>query len=160
MCGFGAVPEKDNDYFYLFQPLIMILVFYPLISTYRKYCCDLESLQRELQEFSLENTTCRCCQVNHVAADGMQMVCDRSILLKCISAWFGSTDKFEQQVRSQVLDHLLQQLSSEIFSYRQCITTMLPISWGFVDTASVAARFGYLGCSGGILAYFFVAGLR
>lgn len=68
------------------------------------------------------------------------MICDRDCICKCISAWFGRLDNFENRVRTEVLSCLTEQLTTQFFTYRQCVTTMVPILWSFMDTGSAHVR--------------------
>lgn len=48
------------------------------------------------------------------------------MLLNCIRLWFGSVEVFEERVRKDVLCCLMEQLSGDFFSYRQCIVDGCP----------------------------------
>ena len=69
------------------------------------------------------------------------MPCDRKIVFKCITSWFGSLQAFEQAVRTDVLRNLTDQLSNDIFTYRQCVAAAVPLLWHFMDSASSKLHF-------------------
>ncbi|CAE7432222.1 unnamed protein product [Symbiodinium sp. CCMP2592] len=142
--SFGALPDGHGIYdVMLVQGCLFGVGFYPIVASFREYFRSIDTLQSTLEHFSVQDTTCHCCRMNHVTFRGDPMVCDRRVLLTCISAWFGSEDSFDAVVRHDVLDRLMQQLCNEFLSYWQLITVMLPMFFPFIDAAS--AQWHYVG---------------
>ena len=68
-----------------------------------QHCRSIDVVQHQVRHFTVQQSSCSCCVRGHVNADGDAVMCDRVILLRCISAWFGSVSKFESHVRSRLL---------------------------------------------------------
>ena len=68
-------------------------------------------------------------------------MCDRKILERCVSIWFGSVEAFEEKVRSDVLPCVSSQLDTQLFTYRNCVLTVVPVIWSYMDTASAEMHF-------------------
>ena len=68
-------------------------------------------------------------------------ICDRMVLLQCIRTWFGTLEVFEQMVRREVLKCLLEELSSQFFTYRHCITATIPLLWSHLDMAGAMLHY-------------------
>ena len=82
------------------------------------HCRSIDIIQKQVQNFSIDNSWSQCCACGHVVPDsGEQMICDRTIILRCIAAWFGSTEGFESTVRGKVQTVLVHQLTHRVFSY-------------------------------------------
>ena len=82
------------------------VAFYFSVMQLRKFFRSVEMIQTELQDFRFDNCSCHCCATNHQ----FSQTCDRRILTICISKWFGSIDRFEDLMRSEVLACLTEQL--------------------------------------------------
>ena len=108
------------------------------MAAYRNYFRSIETLERKLSHFLLKETSCHCCESRH--ANGP--LCDKQVITKCISYWFGSIETFEGLVRTEVSRQLTEQLSSDFFSYYKCLTTMVvPMVWAYLD--GVARHYHY-----------------
>ncbi|CAK9053733.1 unnamed protein product [Durusdinium trenchii] len=136
----GLVPDHTPWVFFAFQALVCFCGFYINVAAYRNYFSSIEKMQAELCGFALQNTASDCCSREHKLPNGDKMICDRDCICKCISAWFGRLDNFENRVRTEVLSCLTEQLTTQFFTYRQCVTTMVPILWSFMDTGSAHVR--------------------
>ena len=56
--------------------------------------------------------------------------------LQCITAWFGSVGNFEALVRTDVLQSLQDQLSREVFTYKQIAVSAMPILWHYMGSVA------------------------
>ncbi|CAE7907224.1 unnamed protein product [Symbiodinium necroappetens] len=108
------------------------VAFYFSVMQLRKFFRSVEMIQSELQDFRFDNCSCHCCATNHQ----FSQTCDRRILTICISKWFGSIDRFEDLMRSEVLACLTEQLATNILTYREFVVMSVPVLWHFLDTAS------------------------
>ncbi|CAE7650348.1 unnamed protein product [Symbiodinium sp. CCMP2592] len=110
--------------------------FYFSVVTLRAYFRSVSEIETIVHQFSVKDTLCYCCSNDHIAPDGSAMACDRKIVFKCITTWFGSLSNFETRVREQVARCLDAQLTREVFTYRQCAASAMPVLWHFMDSAS------------------------
>ena len=95
------------------QVVLLVLGLYACISVTGGYFRALEHMRGELLNFSIEATEFYCCSVNHVDPDGHVVeLCDRKVLLECITTWYGNVEAFEQLVQTKVLNHQLIKTSS------------------------------------------------
>ena len=99
----------------------------------RRFLSDLGMLQKSLAEFRVDNAKCSCCDFDHLDASGMPLACDRTVLLRCIHVWFGSTENFDLRVRGPVRKALLGHLTSPWHLYRRTVETASPVMWLFLD---------------------------
>ena len=116
------------------EGVVVCVGFYTFVLTCRHYFRSLEQLQHELHDFTVDEATCQCCSAPHPEGSN----CDKEMLLNCIRLWFGSVEVFEERVRKDVLCCLMEQLSGDFFSYRQCIVALIPAMWSGLDYASGA----------------------
>lgn len=98
------------------------------------HCRSIEVMQHQVRDFTIEQSKSACCSRGHVDANGGPMLCDRRIILRCISAWFGSKEKFESAVRGQLLQVLVHQLANRVFSYWRIVQITAPAGWAILDT--------------------------
>lgn len=110
--------------------------FYFSTVTFRAYFRSVNELETIVRQFTVKDTLCFCCSNDHRAPDGSVMACDRKIVFKCITTWFGSLSNFETRVQEQVARCLDEQLAREVFTYRQCAASAMPVLWHFMDSAS------------------------
>ncbi|CAE7320941.1 Clip1, partial [Symbiodinium sp. CCMP2456] len=95
---------------------------------------NVDTVQRQLQHFTIRDSSCACCPDNHLdPRSGERMFCDRSIILRCISEWFGSTDHFESVVRGRLRDALVEELANRTFVYWRIVQATSPILWMGLD---------------------------
>jgi hypothetical protein len=119
--------------------------FYFNVAAIRAYFRSVESMRSQLASFKLEDAMCGCCARGHADPDGAEIMCDRRITVQCITSWFGSTAAFEAKVQKEVLGVLVQQLSSDVFTFRQCVATLMPLLWAHMDAAaSHIFRYGWV----------------
>ena len=135
----GSIPEENKAVLWSTQAVILAVAFYPSVASYRQYFRALEGLHCELETFTLQGTECECCRLDHVR-NGERLACDRQVVLRCLTSWFGSAAHFEELVRSEVLQTLMHELSTEFFRYKRCIAPLIPVAWSYLDTASAEAR--------------------
>ena len=104
------------------QACMLMVTLGWIISVARRYFRAVDNLRTELETFTLEQTECDCCHRNHVDPQGNPIpMCDRQVLLRCISTWFGSLEALEKTVQTDVLKYLLEDLPAKFFTYRHCI---------------------------------------
>ena len=97
------------------------------------HCRSIDVMQHQVRHFTVEHSLCHCCESGHVKANGGQLMCDRLIILRCISAWFGSVDAFESLVRTRLLKMLVFQLANQVFSYWRIVQATIPAAWAIMD---------------------------
>ncbi|CAE7948820.1 unnamed protein product, partial [Symbiodinium sp. KB8] len=124
--------------FQALNALVFCAGFYANIAIYRDCFRSMEADGDKLASFSLDNVSSFCCENNHERSRGL---CDRRVTNKCIIAWFGSKELFEEYVRTRVRALLLREHAKQCFSYRQAITAMVPVLWHFVSKAAAWSRF-------------------
>lgn len=125
----GALKE-----FYLAVFALCSVPMVLLIHAGRGYCRKIAKLQEDMAHFNIENLTSYCCTVDHKdPSTGDVMHCDRKIIMQCIRTWFGNAQAFEQRLQSEVLQFMVDQLSNEVFSYRQAVAMTTPVFWGYLD---------------------------
>ena len=129
----GSIPDGGHEtraqFFYVLAGIVGCCA-YAVVAMSRAYFRNIDALWKELENFTTDKATCHCCTEGHQAGQ----VCDRKILLQCISMWFGSVESFEQTVRQRVLGILANHLRHELFSYKSCLACTAPILWHFMDT--------------------------
>ncbi|CAE7945316.1 UGT80B1 [Symbiodinium sp. KB8] len=102
----------------------------------RGYARQVAKVHDDMAVFSLGNLKSFCCSVDHRdPISGESMPCDRKIIIECICTWFGSVHNFEDRVRSEVLQNLIDQLSNEVFSFWQAAVLSAPVFWRYTDLA-------------------------
>ncbi|CAE7252068.1 unnamed protein product [Symbiodinium natans] len=107
-----------------------------LVSTHllRLFCRSIDTLQKQLENFHIEDTHCTCCDCDHIeSGTGRPLLCDRKILHEVIISWFGSIEKFEREVRGRVRTTLLRQIFSVGFVYSHFCAVASCVSWYFMD---------------------------
>jgi len=131
------LPRSDDRVLkWAFEALLCFCGFYANTAAFREYFRSVEQMMEKLQQFKLQETACECCASGHIDAQGNPSICDRECIYMCISEWFGSVSVFEERVKTDVLRCLSQQLSSQFFTYRQCLVSTIPLAWSFLDLAS------------------------
>ncbi|CAE7409316.1 unnamed protein product [Symbiodinium necroappetens] len=141
----GADPDRLR-YFILWPSIglsIFIGFFFSIIKL-RAYFRYVQALEQDIGKFVVNDGMSHCCSVGHVSAAGTQMVCDRRVILQCITTWFGSVEQFESHVRTDVLQCLQDQLSREVFTYKQIAVSALPMLWHYMDSAATM-HYHYIG---------------
>ncbi|CAE7379296.1 unnamed protein product, partial [Symbiodinium microadriaticum] len=97
------------------------------------HCRSIEMMQQQLRHFTFAQAKSSCCSEGHIDPTGAPMICDRKIISRCITAWFGGTEQFESVVRGQVLAVLVHQLSNHVFSYWRIVHVAAPSLWAILD---------------------------
>ena len=139
-------PARLGDYFILI-PLSGAMVFlfitgYFMVAAFRGYFRSVRALQVKLRNISFDNTRCSCCDAGHVQ-DGTKILCDRQIVKECVSIWFGSSEAFEDCVRSAVLETLVAGLQERIFTRGWSLSVSVPLLWAFLDLTVSHAMGGH-----------------
>ena len=113
----------------LFFPCFTVLAYVVL-----EHCRSIDVVQKQVCHFTIEQAFCHCCSSGHTDPfTGEPLICDRSILIRCISSWFGSTEQFESLVRHHVMTILVHQLANNVFSYWRIVQATSPLFWLFLD---------------------------
>ena len=95
---------------------------------------NVDTVQRQVRNFTVRDSSSACCDANHInPITGERMICDRSIILRCISEWFGSTDHFESVVRGRLRDALVEELANRTFTYWRIVQATCPVLWILLD---------------------------
>ncbi|CAE7542034.1 unnamed protein product [Symbiodinium sp. CCMP2456] len=99
-----------------------------------EHCRSIDVVQNQVRYFTIEQSLCYCCSCGHTDPLTREpMICDRSILIRCISSWFGSAEQFETLVRHHVMTTLVHQLANNVFSYWRILQAISPLFWLFLD---------------------------
>jgi len=126
--------------------LLLVLgsvVFYVSFASFRAYYRDVEIMQEQLNNFDVAKTKCYCCSANHLTSSGDPLgVCDREIVLNCITTWYGSVEAFESAVQNTVLPALRHQLGHQPFPYLWLLCASAPLVWGQMDAVAGQLRAG------------------
>ena len=145
MLVFLLFPTSD---FYPWGALLMGGLCFPcltlLANAALEHGREVERIQQEVFNFTIENSVSGCCAAGHVdATTGQQVFCDREIILRCVKAWFGSLQSFEDHVRGEVRAVLVHQLTNGAFSYLNNVQVTSPIMLLTLDLwSSKVARDG------------------
>ena len=98
------------------------------------YCSNIETMQKQVRYFTVEDSSSQCCMENHVdPTTGERTICDRSIIGRCITDWFGSTELFESVVRDKLLQTFVDHLANRTFSYWRIVQATSPVLWAVLD---------------------------
>ncbi|CAE7510404.1 unnamed protein product [Symbiodinium necroappetens] len=127
-----AVFWKENAWvidFRILTGLGLILCFTLVAHVMRASWRDVDVMKQQLSEFRIEHARSWCCE----RKPAHPLVCDRDILLRCITVWFGSIEEFDLCVRKVVQDALLRQITKEGFSYSRMVQLNAPVLWFFLD---------------------------
>ncbi|CAE7466581.1 unnamed protein product [Symbiodinium sp. CCMP2592] len=111
------------------ESLLLLAVLGPLFSfvthALRGYARSVETLQEQLREFKVEHARSACCDQGHED----KSLCDREVILECITAWYSSLDNFESQVQSEVRMAIIDQLAYKAISYQRIVLLSTPYVW-------------------------------
>lgn len=135
----SVIPTAQHAIMWPLMGLAVYVGFYKSCSMLREYWRSVELLEERVAGFTAKESLCWCCSAGHKDADGESIVCDRQIVFRCIVTWFGSLENFETRVRTDVLECLVDQLSKQIFTYKQCALAALPYCWSSFDVSAVEA---------------------
>eukprot|EP00913_Durusdinium_trenchii_P020740 g19480.t1 len=102
----------------------------------RAHWASLESTLDQLSSFKLEKTSCFCCTKGHQQDNGAMMVCDRQVIMHCITHWFDSIEAFEETVKTLISKAMRQQLGHAFTSYSWLVLVGLPFHWMNMERAS------------------------
>jgi len=105
---------------------------YPAAAIFRRYWHEMDSFQQRLKSFKLANTSCSCCAEH---PDSESHLCDKEVIRRCVSLWFGSEDIFEEMCQSVIQKAVHSNLGPHLFPYSLCLMACSPILWGCLDLA-------------------------
>ncbi|CAK9074568.1 unnamed protein product [Durusdinium trenchii] len=108
----------------------------------RAHWASLESTLDQLSSFKLEKTSCFCCTKGHQQDNGAMMVCDRQVIMHCITHWFDSIEAFEETVKTEISKAMRQQLGHAFTSYSWLVLVGLPFHWMNMDQIATRLRCG------------------
>ena len=91
------------------------------------HCRSLDEIHHKVQNFLIEHSSSSCCDMQHIdRRTGERMQCDRAVISRCIVAWFGSLQSFEDDVRGRVREVLVHQLTYHTFTYWRMVQLTSP----------------------------------
>ena len=131
------VPDSDQELMWALQALAVFIGFSGSTFVLRRFFHSVDACRDMLGVFTVRDASCCCCSSNHADNHGL---CDRKIMIECITAWFGSVENFEDAVRSDLAGVVLEQ-SQQAISYGQVVLALVPLVWNYLDRASAYARF-------------------
>lgn len=109
----------------------------------RSHHRSIEHMLCQLQDFDIKNTESQCCITGHRdPVSETPVMCDREILLQCITGWFGSVENFEEEVRSKVSTALAKGLGNAGMPYLWGIGVVVPFVWTQLDGIAARLRAG------------------
>ena len=102
-------------------PMLATLIFahivgYFMVLAFRNYFRGIQVLKEKMRSFSFDDSRCHCCDVDHQRSDGNTLICDKQIIKKCVSIWFGCQDAFEDFVQTNVTEKLSARLEIGVFT--------------------------------------------
>ncbi|CAE7514214.1 PRN1 [Symbiodinium sp. CCMP2592] len=113
----------------LTAPCLMLFAV-AVVAHYR----SIEQIQDQVRGFTIDKSSCHCCSCGHVDPRTCEtMICDRKLIVRCISLWFGSAEAFEEIVRTRLLTVLVHQLKTQVFSYWRIVQAASPALWMMID---------------------------
>ncbi|CAJ1384089.1 unnamed protein product [Effrenium voratum] len=99
-------------------------------SMFRDYHRSVEEMEQRLGQFKLKQAICSCCSKGHInKRTGAAILCDRIVLERCITCWFGSAEAFEESVHLHVLPSLKRQLGPLALPYSWMVGASTPVLW-------------------------------
>ena len=110
----------------------LALIATPLAHGMRAYWRGIDAMQQQVARFSFAKASCDCCTRGHPGGRS----CDRVILAKSITAWFGSIEAFEANVQTEVRMALVRQLTNEAFTYDRLVQAAVPLLWMQLDVSA------------------------
>ena len=76
------------------------------------HCRSINKIHHQVTKFTVEHASGGCCERQHIdSRTGEPILCDRAVISRCITEWFGSLQRFEDHVRDQVRKVLVHQLA-------------------------------------------------
>ncbi|CAJ1393801.1 unnamed protein product [Effrenium voratum] len=135
-CGSVVLPNNSQ----VTAPIVLVLAacaygwFFGEVLL--RYSQSLQSLKAQLQNFRFAEAEVYCCSVGHKARNGEDLLCDRKVLQKCVQAWFGSMEDFEQSVQTRVRDALSHHFGGNFCPPHLLIIASLPLLWAHMDFAA------------------------
>lgn len=101
----------------------------------RRLMLDLSLLPQQVAEFSVRETKCFCCEVDHVHPDtGVPLPCDRELVYSTLFVWFGDgsdechLDKFDELARAS-LQRLIRSVRGDGLQYSHALFLASPSLW-------------------------------
>ena len=124
--------------FYPDGALVMAALCFPSFTTLAyvalAHCRSIDKIHHQVQNFSIEHSSSGCCALQHIdPRTGYPILCDRAIISRCILAWFGSLQSFEDSVRGQVREVLVYQLMYNTFTYWRMVQLTSPVLFFGLD---------------------------
>ncbi|OLQ03910.1 hypothetical protein AK812_SmicGene13083 [Symbiodinium microadriaticum] len=111
-------------------------------SIFKIYWNELAAVEEMFNNFSWVNLKCCCCELDH-KVDGTAIPCDRELIAECVCQWFGSTEAFEECVRTRVRDVFMAQLVHGVpFGYPWALALCIGSLWSQMDQATARASRG------------------
>jgi len=132
-----------------FQDVVMDCVWATFIVMFLAFFLSFEILQllntvkkqlRELSTFSTKEAKCFCCSVGHRHPEtGETIDCDRILIERSVTNWFGSVDKFDDFVHNQFVKNIpkLPKLAYSLVLYTLC-----PVLWEAIGFSANLLRKG------------------
>ena len=129
--------------FYPYGALLMASLCFPsftaLAYVVLGHCRSIETIHHEVRNFTIEHSSSGCCAKGHIDRRTNEPIqCDREIMCRCIIAWFGSLQSFEDHVRGQVREVLIHQLTHNTFTYWRMVQLTSPALFVGLDRLASA----------------------
>ncbi|CAK9043209.1 unnamed protein product [Durusdinium trenchii] len=130
-----AIPADNKMVAWGLIVVAVILVTFWVSWALRIFYRELKEVEAILKDCKVSQCRCYCCDVNHVhpTTKSAMEICDREILLRGITMWFGSVETFEQMVSSKVSTALMEQLGINTFPYSWMLVLGCPFCWNNMD---------------------------
>lgn len=125
-----------------FGALLLAMSGFWAIVAFRGYFSAVEILEEKLNCTSFDSVRSACCDTQHVDEHGNQLLCDREVLNQCVAIWFGSTQAFEDFLRTEVSQTVVRDLRENVFTTTWALQVTSPILWTFMDFMAAHAREG------------------
>ena len=118
------------------------VIFWYIAHLAREYCRHVTTMGQHIGHFRVAGAEAFCCSIEHRRPGSDEPVmCDREVMQKCITIWFGSIESFEQCVQGEVCDLMVNQLSHQMVSYWRLAEASPIVFWTILDRVAYHLRY-------------------
>ncbi|CAJ1390744.1 unnamed protein product, partial [Effrenium voratum] len=111
-------------------------------AAFRAFYRHVEVMEKRLRTLRVADTSCACCCLGHVGPDREALACDKAVICEVIAQWFGSLEKFEHYIQTEVAAVLGHQLRNDSFGYGWAVCVSMPALWGCFDVVTYPIQRG------------------
>ena len=107
---------------HVLQDVLHIVTMFSALWVYVKTVRSFAQLSEQLSSFSIRDSQCFCCSVDHCMPDtGEEIPCDRRVVYGTLETWYSGDEyadpleSFDQEVRSHLKEFVAQQFGNGYF---------------------------------------------